>query len=112
MVISLMPGIVVSAQPTDRVADLVANMSLKDKITQMLMVDFRDWGTKDFTVMNDEVRQIIEELQNLDNTAVALTLFRELRSVTDNYAIPNDVCEAFETTYNALKRADKHLTAA
>ncbi len=58
------------------------------------------------------VRQIIEELQNLDNTAVALTLFRELRSVTDNYAIPNDVCEAFETTYNALKRADKHLTAA
>ncbi len=61
MVIGLMPGITVSAQPTDRVADLVANMSLKDKITQMLMVDFRDWGTKDFTVMNDEVRKIIED---------------------------------------------------
>ena len=61
MVIGLMPGIFVSAQPTDRVTDLVNTMSLRDKITQMLMVDFRDWNNKDFTVMNDEVRQIIED---------------------------------------------------
>ena len=61
MVIAMMPAIFVSAQTTDRVADLVTNMSLRDKITQMLMVDFRDWGSKDFTVMNDEVRQIIKD---------------------------------------------------
>ena len=61
MVIGMVPAIFVSAQPTDRVADLVASMSLRDKITQMMMVDFRDWGSKDFTVMNDEVRQIIED---------------------------------------------------
>ena len=66
MVIGLMPGITASAQTTDRVADLVANMSLRDKVTQMMMVDFRMWGAtvdsaKDFTEMNDEVRKIIED---------------------------------------------------
>ena len=61
MVISLMPGIFVTAQNTDRVTDLVNGMSLRDKVTQMMMVDFRDWNSKDFTVMNDEVRQIIED---------------------------------------------------
>ena len=66
MVISMMPAIFVSAQTTDRVADLVANMSLRDKVTQMMMVDFRKWGATadtatDFTEMNDEVRKIIED---------------------------------------------------
>lgn len=51
---------------TDRVQSMVKAMSLRDKITQMLMVDFRQWGSSasvatDFTVMNDEVRQIIED---------------------------------------------------
>jgi len=66
MVIGLMPGITASAQTSDRVADLVENMSLRDKVTQMMMVDFRKWGASvdtatDFTVMNDEVRKIIED---------------------------------------------------
>ena len=66
MVIGMMPAIFVSAQTTDRVADLVANMSLRDKVTQMMMVDFRKWGATvdsatDFTEMNDEVRKIIED---------------------------------------------------
>lgn len=58
------------------------------------------------------VRQLTQELQRLENRATSLTLFQELRTVTDNYAIPKDVCEAFEATYNALKRADQQLTAA
>ena len=66
MVIGMMPAITVSAQTNDRVADLVANMSLRDKVTQMMMVDFRKWGATvdsatDFTEMNDEVRKIIED---------------------------------------------------
>ena len=66
MVIGLMPAVTVSAQPADRVADLVESMSLRDKVTQMMMVDFRKWGATvdsatDFTVMNDEVRKIIED---------------------------------------------------
>jgi regulator of cell morphogenesis and NO signaling len=58
------------------------------------------------------VRQIAEELQRSDDATNTITLFQELRTVTENYAIPNDVCEAFEATYRALERADKHLTAA
>ena len=66
MVIGMMPGIFVQAQTSDRVADLVANMSLRDKITQMMMVDFRKWGATvdtatDFTEMNEEVQKIIED---------------------------------------------------
>ena len=66
MVIGMMPAITVSAQTTDRVAELVENMSLRDKVTQMMMVDFRKWGATvdsatDFTEMNDEVRKIIED---------------------------------------------------
>ena len=46
-----------------QVADLISKMSLRDKITQMMMVDFRQWGStpEDFTVMNEEVRSILEE---------------------------------------------------
>ena len=49
-----------------RVEKLVAEMSLRDKVTQMMMVDFRKWGATvdsatDFTEMNDEVRKIIED---------------------------------------------------
>lgn len=57
-----------SPADTDRVAALVGEMSLRDKITQMLMVDFRKWdedltddkAAQDFTVMNDQIRQIME----------------------------------------------------
>lgn len=44
-----------------RVSDLVSHMSLRDKITQMMMVDFRQWGSQDFTVMNDQVQKIMED---------------------------------------------------
>ena len=50
-----------SAQTACCVTQMVSDMSLRDKVTQMLMVDFRQWGAADFTVMNDEVRQIIQD---------------------------------------------------
>ena len=48
------------------VEDLLNSMSLRDKVTQMMMVDFRKWGSSaeeasDFTEMNDEVYSIVEE---------------------------------------------------
>lgn len=58
------------------------------------------------------VREITQALHHSDNPANTPALFQELRTVTDNYAIPNDVCEAFEATYHALERADKHQAAA
>ena len=48
------------------VENLLDSMSLRDKVTQMLMVDFRKWGSSaitatGFTEMNDEVFSIVEE---------------------------------------------------
>lgn len=50
----------------DRVESIISQMSTRQKIEQMLMVDFRKWGTSDddatdFTEMNDEVSQIIAD---------------------------------------------------
>lgn len=66
IILGIIPSSVVYSKATDsevtnRVKDMVDNMSLHDKVTQMMMVDFRLWGNTDFTVMNDEVRQIIED---------------------------------------------------
>lgn len=33
--------------------------------------------------------------------------FNELRKITDNYEIPNDVCETYEAVYNMLSELDK-----
>ena len=54
-----------------RVDQLLSNMSTRQKITQMLMVDFRYWDEDlsdglqttghEFTKMNDQVRKIVED---------------------------------------------------
>ncbi|NLP43838.1 MAG: iron-sulfur cluster repair di-iron protein, ric [Peptococcaceae bacterium] len=33
--------------------------------------------------------------------------FAQLRKVTDNYTVPNDVCESYEAVYKMLAEADK-----
>jgi beta-N-acetylhexosaminidase len=56
-----------AVEQTSRVEELVASMPLEKKITQMLMVDFRQWQTADaekatdMTVMNDEVYKIVQD---------------------------------------------------
>lgn len=52
------------------------------------------------------VREITETLVRTDDRNITATLFTELRDVTNNYAIPNGVCEAFEATYKSLEKAD------
>ena len=55
------------------------------------------------------MREITQELQQSGNSDRASELLAELRAVTDNYAIPDDVCGAFEATYHALEQADREL---
>ena len=51
-----------------RVSALLADMTLEEKIEQMMMVDFRLWdedltdeaGAQDFIEMNDQVKGIVE----------------------------------------------------
>lgn len=81
---------------------ILNEMSLKDKVTQMMMVDFRYWdedltdseGAVGFTVMNDQVRQIVEDYnfgaviyfaQNLTGTeqAYELTMAMQEAAVKD-----------------------------
>ena len=82
------------SEPMTRVEQMVAEMSLRDKVTQMLMVDFRKWGATsgsavDFTVMNDEVRQIVEDYNfgsviyfanNIKTTEETFALTQELQA--------------------------------
>lgn len=72
LMILLVNSVAVTAAATgaqaeqNAVQDLLASMSVRDKVTQMLMVDFRKWGSNaeeaaDFTEMNDEVFSIVQE---------------------------------------------------
>lgn len=33
--------------------------------------------------------------------------FKRLREITDNYTVPNDVCESYEAVYNMLAELDE-----
>ncbi|MBR4026162.1 MAG: beta-hexosaminidase, partial [Lachnospiraceae bacterium] len=75
MITTLLPHTVLAANAdvevaaTSRVEQIMDNMTTRQKVTQMLMVDFRYWDedlTDDvaqtgFTVMNDQIRQIVED---------------------------------------------------
>ena len=73
MITTFLPHIVwatpVEGETTSRVEQIMDNMTTRQKVTQMLMVDFRYWDenlTDDvaqtgFTVMNDQIRQIVED---------------------------------------------------
>lgn len=54
-----------------------------------------------FEVMNEKVKQAGTDKPNLDEE------FTKLRSVTDNYTIPEDVCETYAGVYNMLAETDK-----
>lgn len=57
------------------------------------------------------VRELTEALPGADRERTT-QLFTELRTVTGDYAVPADGCEAFQATYRALERADRELTGA
>jgi len=57
------------------------------------------------------VREITLALQQSGNETRTVELFNELRTLTQNYALPDDACEAFEATYQALERADRQHAA-
>lgn len=53
------------------------------------------------------VRELTEYLGCATNADVKDDLFRELRDITDGYALPKGACEAFTVAYNALESAEK-----
>lgn len=53
------------------------------------------------------VRELTQALAADTDGARTGEYFDELRKVTDNYAIPADVCEGFVGAYRALEEAEK-----
>lgn len=58
------------------------------------------------------VRELTEQIARTDDAGTRAELFRELRSVTNDYAVPSDGCEAFQGTYAALREADVQLAGS
>lgn len=54
-----------------------------------------------FEAINAKVTEAGANRPNLDSE------FTQLRRVTDNYTIPNDVCETYAGVYRMLAEADK-----
>ena len=96
-----------TAAETSVVDNLMSKMTLRQKIAQMMMPDFRKWqtesdsGQKNFQVMNDEVAQIIKDYdfggvilfaENVAQTDQTLKLTTDLQeaatSGTDGSNIP------------------------
>lgn len=93
----------VAAETSSRVEEIINGMSVRQKIEQMIMIDFRKWGptydeAQDFTVMNDEVAQIIENYDfgsviyfanNIKETEQSFVLTQELqKAATRDGGIP------------------------
>ena len=98
------------AKREEDISAILEKMSLRDKITQMIMMEFRTWdentadnvAAKNFTVMNSQVSKIIEDYrfgaviyfaQNLTSTEQAFNLsvaFQE--AATKNDGIPLIIC--------------------
>lgn len=57
------------------------------------------------------VRELTEQLGAAGPETDVKAVFSELRSVTGDFAIPDDVCETFVATYEALQQAEADLTA-
>lgn len=53
------------------------------------------------------VNELTQQLATSTDTGEIARLFQELRSVTKNFAIPGDACEAYQTAYRALQAADE-----
>lgn len=57
------------------------------------------------------VRELTEQLGAAGPETDVKAVFSELRTVTSDFAIPDDVCETFVATYEALQQAEADLTA-
>ena len=54
-----------------------------------------------FDEINEKIKKAGSQKPELD------TEFKELRKVTDNYTVPDDVCESYEAVYNMLAELDE-----
>ncbi|MFY9175937.1 MAG: hypothetical protein WBI74_08605 [Caldicoprobacterales bacterium] len=54
-----------------------------------------------FDLINEKIEKAGSEKPELADE------FNELRKITDNYTVPDDVCESYEAVYNMLAELDE-----
>ena len=108
--ISLASGSVVGAEKKDPIEETVSKMTLRDKITQMMMLSFRYWDENlqdsekatNFTVMNEQVAWVVENYnpgaviyfaQNLEETKQSYELTMKFQeTAVKKGGIPMIIC--------------------
>jgi len=58
-----------------------------------------------FDKINAKIKEAGSEKPDLDNE------FKQLREITNNYTVPEDVCETYEAVYNMLAELDEAYQA-
>lgn len=97
-------------------------LSKVHKLFNTLKMDLEDHLTKEETIQYPAIKEY-EKTKSLDdlNKAVQIIneletehtgagdILKELRKITADYTIPEDVCETFELTYNKLQELEADL---
>ena len=91
LIMMLTLGLIPASASSD-VDTVLSQMTLRQKVTQMMMMEFRTWnsdgsGAKDFTVMNDDVRKI---LADYDFGAVIL-MANNIQTTEDTFKLVQDM---------------------
>ena len=87
MVMACIPTTYIHAEGQDEISQIIDNMTLRQKITQCMMIDFRKWSDGDMTVLNDEVAGLLADYQ-----FGAVILFAEnIKETNETVALTRDM---------------------
>lgn len=87
------------------------NKAAFDKLDQYLPIVERVHGPhhEEIYAVGDTYRDIRSKVKG--GTEDLSGQFEEIRKITNNYAVPNDVCESYEAVYETLEQLDKANSA-
>ena len=81
---------VISFAQTDDIESMISEMSLRDKITQMFMMEFRQWGDENLTKMNNQVKKIVTDY----NFGAIIFFANNIKETEDTYKLTQDFQQA------------------
>lgn len=63
----------------------------------------------EFCEVEKYFNNILDKLSNSKDEVSLEEEFNNIKTVTNNYTVPNNVCESYETVYITLEKLDKSL---
>ena len=89
---------IVPVNASSQVEALMAKMTLREKISQLMMMDFRTWNNQNFTTMNPAIKKLI---QTYDFGGIIL--FKEnLQSTSQVYKLTSSIQDAAKQSKNKI----------